>query len=212
MPVIGALFVVSSDLIPVLFTDIYRDSVPIFRIWMAVQLLAILQPHGVLRVLGATRFMAAQNLLKLVLVVASVNVLIDRGGLRGAVLVIALASVVGKGLSLMRLSQLEGIAIVALLPWRSLMTTAAATITSAFLASTARAALGPSHVTGLIVALTVFGASYGALALAVGFRYREARSVHRHDANSNGKGAVSHEQGDFGPTSVALVDPRPQGT
>jgi len=212
MPVIGALIVVSSDLIPLLFTDAYRDSVPIFRVWMAVQLLAILQPHGVLRVLGATRFMAAQNLLKLVLVVASVNWLIDRWGLRGAVLVIAIAGSVDKALGLMRVGHLAAIPLVDVLPWRSLMTTASATVIAALLASTARAALGPSHLMGLIVALTVFGASYGAMAWWAETRRRAAQPVHCGDERSNGKHTASHQQGDSKRNPVTLAESRPQET
>jgi O-antigen/teichoic acid export membrane protein len=212
MPVIGALIVVSIDLIPLLFTDTYRASVPIFRMWMAVQLLAILQPHGVLRVLGATRFMAAQNFLKLVLVLASVNMLIDRWGLGGGVLVIAMAGTVGKALSLMRLSQLGAISLVDLLPWRSLMTTATATVIAGLLASAVRGMLGPSHLVGLIVALTVFGASYGAMALWAGAHHAVARPVQRRHESANGKSSASHQRGDSGRTSVTLADPRPQGT
>jgi hypothetical protein len=155
--------------------------------------------------------MAAQNVLKLVLVVASVNLLIDGWGLRGAVLVIAVTGAVGKALSLMRVSQLEAISLVDLLPWRSLMTTAAATVFAALLASTARAALGASHLTGLIVALTVFGVSYGAMIHWSGMRYLAARTVHRGDRSANGKDIARHEQWDAAGTSGALAEPRPEG-
>jgi hypothetical protein len=51
VPLLCVLGIAAHDLITVLFTDVYGASVPVFRIWLLVLLLAAVPAHGPLRVL-----------------------------------------------------------------------------------------------------------------------------------------------------------------
>jgi len=163
-PVLGLLFVASRDLITFLFTNAYAASIPVFRIWLLVPLFEMFQPHGVLRVYGETRFLAAQNLLKLLLVLCLINRLMASFHLTGAVLVSVLSALLGKGLSLTRMKRAGKIDLRRLLPWQSLAATAAATAAACLLAFSFRSRLDLRPLPALIWTGLTFTISFAALA------------------------------------------------
>jgi O-antigen/teichoic acid export membrane protein len=130
-PIIVLLAVVSSDLITMLFTDAYQTSVPLFRIWLLMYLLATFQPHGVFRACGDTRFLALQNFIKLMLAAFLLFSLVSAFGVSGAVWAAVLAVFAGKCILLVRLKHLNGFMASEVLPWRSLAWIAAASLLAA---------------------------------------------------------------------------------
>src|SRR5437867_456883 len=154
LPFLGLLFAASGDLIPLLFTNAYAASIPVFRVWLLVLFFATFQPHGVLRVYGRTRFLAAQNMLKLLVVVGLIQGLVSRFHLAGAVSVTALSALLGKGLSLLRIKRAGKIRVRDLLPWRSLAANLAATAAACALALALRSRLGLSPLPALLATAT----------------------------------------------------------
>jgi O-antigen/teichoic acid export membrane protein len=119
VPLLCVLGIAAHDLITVLFTDVYGASVPVFRIWLLVLLLAAVPAHGPLRVLDDTRVLALQTFAKLLLVAVFTIPFLTVFGLPGAVLVALAAMLFGKSLLLRRLAKRTGSPLSRVLPWRS---------------------------------------------------------------------------------------------
>jgi O-antigen/teichoic acid export membrane protein len=119
-PLVGLLLVAASDLIVFMFTESYRESVPIFMIWSTITLFATFQTDGVLRVYAATRFIFLLNAIRLIFIVSSINWFLSVFHLLGAVMVTVIATFIGKGLALVRVKGLLQTGLSQLLPWRAL--------------------------------------------------------------------------------------------
>ncbi len=64
-PLVALVVVEARDIIVTLFTAKYVASIPLFRVWSGLILLATLQVDGVLRVFAETRFLFLLNLMRL---------------------------------------------------------------------------------------------------------------------------------------------------
>lgn len=154
-PVVALLQVAASDLIVFLFTDSYRDSVPIFRIWSLALALSVLQTHSVLRVYAATRFMFLVGALKLLLIAGLIGTALTAFGLPGAVLVTLGVGLATTALMLGRMKTLLGVGLGRLVPWRDLAGIGAAAASAGLVALVAGTFVeGPAlfrlAVTGLV--------------------------------------------------------------
>ena len=159
-PLVGVLLVAASDLIVVLFTESYRASVPIFMIWTTLTLLAALQTDGFLRVYAETRFILLQNAVRLLFIVASITWFISTFQLLGAVLVTAIAAVIGKGLALARIKSLLQVGLSQLLPWRGLAGIFIAAAAAGLPALMVESALDGPKLPLLVITSVVYTASY----------------------------------------------------
>jgi O-antigen/teichoic acid export membrane protein len=166
-PLAALLIVAAEALIPWLFTDAYRASVPIFRLWTCGVFVAPFLVEGVLRVFAATRTLVLLSTAQLLLVVTLIQPAIGRFGLAGAVLVSLLATAMAKALALAFAARHLG-AGARLLPWRRLMGTGAATGVAAAATIAVQATAGLADLPALLLDGLVFGAVYGALVLAWG--------------------------------------------
>ena len=162
LPLLGALFVVSRDLLSVLFTEAYAGSVPVFRIWLAGLLLVALPAHGPLRVLGDTRFLALQTMVKLTIVVVFIDVFLSAFGLMGGALVSVAAVLVGKSMLLARLGHRTGVPLPQILPWRGFAGIVLAGAAAA-VAAVAVGAVMRSGVERLLVTAVTYGSTYAVL-------------------------------------------------
>jgi O-antigen/teichoic acid export membrane protein len=156
------LFLASGDLIIFLFTNVYSSSIPVFRVWLLSFLLVSLQPHGVLRAYGDTRFLAIHNVLKLLIVAVLIQGFVSAFGLTGAVGVTVLALFAGKCMLLFRLKRLSGATLSRVLPWRSLAGIAAMSVSAAL----PLLALRYNFDWPILVRLVSLGATY-----AVGYAF-----------------------------------------
>lgn len=119
-PLVGVLIAGSRELIVLLYTSSYLDSVPIFRLWTLTILLVPLFTEGVLRVFAATRMLLVLNLIQLGIIVALIGPFLSVFGLPGAVLITVTGTAVARLLGLVRIRGLLDGSVRRLLPWRRL--------------------------------------------------------------------------------------------
>jgi O-antigen/teichoic acid export membrane protein len=117
-PLVALVVVEGRDIILALFTAKYAASIPLFRVWSALILLATLQVDGVLRVYAETKYILMLNLMRLAIVAALIAPSMKYFQLLGPVGVILLATVAFKAGALIRVIRLFGISWAQLLPWR----------------------------------------------------------------------------------------------
>src|SRR5206468_7069585 len=169
--------VVAHALITVLFTRNYLASVPLFRIWSTLILLATLQTDGVLRAYADNRSLLALSFTRLALIAGLISLFMSAWGMGGAVLVTLLAGVVGKGLALARIKRLMRVGLADLLPWRSLAGAAAAAALSALPASLVTAAPGLPGPARLVVAGLAYALCYAGLVHRFGLLSRAEKDT-----------------------------------
>src|SRR5262249_13634776 len=126
LPFVACVLVCARQLIVLLYTKAYAASVPIFMLWSLMTLLAVIQIDSVLRVYAETRFLFLLHAVGVLIVVSSVPWFLSMFQLPGAVLATLVASVLVKGLGLLRVKRLLGTDWRYLLPWRSLASIGAA--------------------------------------------------------------------------------------
>jgi len=162
-PLMALLLVCAPTLIVFLFTERYRDSVPIFMIWSLSIALHALPTDGVLRVYAATRFLLALSATRLLLIAVLVGAFISRWGLRGAVLATILLAVAAKAAGLLRMRRLMGVGISELLPWRDLAGIAGAAAAAALPALALSATLEAPAFAHLALVGIVYAGCYAAI-------------------------------------------------
>jgi O-antigen/teichoic acid export membrane protein len=167
-PLVALIVVTAPRLIPFLFTDAYKASVPIFMVWSLSILFAVFQTDGVLRVFAQTRFLFLMNLSRLAVIAALMTWSLNNLHLIGAVLVTMVGILVAKTMALMRIRSLLKAPIRHLMPWLSLggiaIVSMLAAIPAAFISS--RLTLASIYV--LPIAGMAFVAAYAAQLLAFG--------------------------------------------
>jgi hypothetical protein len=118
LPLAALVMVESRDIILALFTPKYAASIPLFRVWSGLILLATLQVDGVLRVYAETRYILMLNLMRLAVIAILIAPSMKYFHLLGPVGVILLATIAFKAGALIRIVRLLGISWAQLLPWR----------------------------------------------------------------------------------------------
>ena len=169
VPLVGLLLVTAGVLLPFLFTDAYRASVPIFMVWTASFLLAALPLDGVLRAFADTRALFVISALKLAFIAGSIGWLLSEFHLLGAVAATVASAFVAKGLMLARAGRLMRLRAGELLPWGALAAIAgcgaAAAVPALLVMEAATPIPAPAR---LLAAGLAYAAGYGALILVLG--------------------------------------------
>ncbi|MBV8843473.1 MAG: oligosaccharide flippase family protein [Bryobacterales bacterium] len=120
LPLTALMMSGAHEIILMLYTPRYRESVPLFTIWALLILTSTLQVDGVLRVFAETRFLLVLNLTRLAIVAGLIQVSLRSLHLAGPVIVIVLANACFKLLALVRMRKLLNCSFGQLLPWRRL--------------------------------------------------------------------------------------------
>ncbi len=155
------LYVCGPTLLTFLFTERYRDSVPIFRLAIFAIPLAALPLDGVMRARAQNRFVLAVSVVKLALTVPMVVAGFHLYGLRGAMGGWVAAEAATRGILLLRAGHLLG-GMRYLLPWRTLsMQALAAAVAAPVGAVVLRLTQGP-----VLLRLVLCGAATGLAYLA----------------------------------------------
>jgi O-antigen/teichoic acid export membrane protein len=175
-PMVALLMAVSREVITFLFTDAYAASAPIFALWVVTIALSILQTDGVMRVHAQIRYLFLVNLARLALIVVLIQPLMSWFGLLGPVLVTILAMAGAKGLHLLRLKQLMGLRLAALLPWGSLAAIASVSALSVLPVLAVRGVLEGPRLVLLVAEGTVYGLTCLSLLLMTGVIHPEERA------------------------------------
>jgi O-antigen/teichoic acid export membrane protein len=166
-PLVVFLVAMASQVITVLFTRQYLASVPVFQLWTCVLVLAVPCVDAVLRARAQTRFLLGLNLLRLALVVGLIGWWLDAFGLPGAVLAMLAATAVTRVIALVRIARVMSVRIAAVLPWRSLATTAACAVTAGVPAVWSANVVAMPPIASLAIGAAVYGLVYAGLCLRV---------------------------------------------
>ena len=157
---VGGLVVTAGILIPLLFTQAYAASAPLFMVWSLSMFFAAVMTDSVLRVNADTRFLIIQNLIRLAVVAAAIFWFLDLFGLMGAVLVTLLSTLTAKVVGLSRICKLMGCSPRQVLPWRSLAGIAIITVIAMIPAQLLKAVLHLPLLPSLFVTGAVYGLSF----------------------------------------------------
>jgi O-antigen/teichoic acid export membrane protein len=120
MPIGIGLAVLAQPFIVTLYTSKLQAAVPIFSVWALTVLPAIIAVDAVLRAYAQTRWLLVMNAVRLGFVVALIGWFLGAFGLVGAVLVTLLATVVAKGVAVLRIATLMQVRVADVLPWWAL--------------------------------------------------------------------------------------------
>ena len=168
VPMVGGLLVVAEELIVILFTDAYADSVPVFMVWTGTLLMMSVLTDAVLRVYAQTRFLVFLNLVRLALVVVLVGVFLKAFGVLGAVWVTIAATFAAKVIGLARAMSLMRTSVSKLMPWRELAAVIVITAGAATLAFSVKSALILPDLLLMLTAATVFAGAFFMLLMLFG--------------------------------------------
>lgn len=167
-PLVALVIVEGRDVILALYTAKYAASVPLFRVWSALILLATLQIDGVLRVFAATRFILVLNLMRLAIVGTLIAPSMHFFGLLGPVGVILLATIAFKVAGLVRVGRLFEVGIQELLPWRRTALLALASAGAGVAVLFAKLPLAMRPLPLLLISSSVYCVAYCALVWRMG--------------------------------------------
>lgn len=166
-PLAAFLVLMAHEVIVILFTAAYEASVPIFMLWSLTMLTSVLVVDGVLRVYAQTRYLVAQNVMHLAIVAGLAGTFLTMFGLKGAVLVTLLATLVVKSAGVVRICRLMQVSFSEALPWRRLATAASCAVVAAAPVYAITRSLALPPLMALPVSAAAYALSYGALCYAV---------------------------------------------
>jgi O-antigen/teichoic acid export membrane protein len=133
VPLFVAMWLLAAAFIEALFTADYLDAVPIFRVYLLLLPLIMLNDHAVLRACARTGFIFVANTAAVVVSLILVPILVTRFALVGAVAGFVGGMAVMKILGLGKVAALLNVPFHDLLPWRALAKTFAASLITAVL-------------------------------------------------------------------------------
>jgi O-antigen/teichoic acid export membrane protein len=162
-PLAVFLMVMARDIIIVLFTPRYLESVPIFRLWTSTIIFSVLCVDAVLRANAHTRLLLALNVLRLSIVAIFISALLTYYGLNGAVLVTLLATAVVRIIGIVRIGRFMDAGVRDVLPWAQLTKIAAFATIAAVPAYFIAQSTNPYRLTVLLSAGAAYAVIYGAL-------------------------------------------------
>lgn len=118
---VGIFFIlIAPDMIGLLFTDAYRESVPLFRISALGILTAVFLTDGMLRCYAQIPFILFATIAKIALTLLLILPLINLAGLTGAVFTTILVMYIGKGMMLWKIKRMMEASWREFLPWGKL--------------------------------------------------------------------------------------------
>ena len=177
VPLTALLLIIARDLIVMLFTDAYVESIPVFLVGVTAILFAAVPIDGLLRVYAKTRSLLVMNLVRLALIVALIHWSITSFGLPGAIAVTVLALAVGKAIGLFTAASLWGVSIGRLLPWRQLVLISVVSLCAALPALALVYGLEAASLMRILAISVVYGSAYAAMALVFGLISRHERAL-----------------------------------
>jgi O-antigen/teichoic acid export membrane protein len=169
LPLAGLLVVAAPVFIELLFSPVYLEAVPIFRVTAASAVLAILPLDGVMRARAQNRFMLALSGGKLLTTVPLVLGGLASAGPMGALLGWVAAEALARAVMLHRAARLFAVPPRRILPFASLARQLAATLVGMPVAWLALSLVSGPLVVRLAACGIAFAAAYLGLAWARGW-------------------------------------------
>lgn len=163
---VGIFFVlIAPDMIALLFTDAYRESIPLFQISALGIPPAVFLTDGMLRCYARIPFILLTTSAKIVLTLLLILPLIHLAGLTGAVLTTVLVMYLGKGMMLWKIRKMMETSWGEFLPWGKLAGTLFLAVSVFLPAVFLRQTLSISPFTALIFDTLFYWTVYGAILL-----------------------------------------------
>ena len=166
MPLVAVLLVVANPLIPLLYTQKYVASVPVFMVGTVMILLAAVMTDSVLRVYAQTRYLIVLNVIRLGVVAGAIMAFMALMGIVGAVVATVFATLVFKLLGLVRIKRLLNSSFSRILPWGGLARVALIATAGALPSLIVKLWLigsGVAPVVILLIAVLIYFALYAVL-------------------------------------------------
>jgi O-antigen/teichoic acid export membrane protein len=176
-PMCGLLIVNASHLITLLFTSAYAASIPIFMVWSISILFAAFQTDSVLRVFAQNRTLILINLVRLAAIALSINWLLSKFHLIGAVMVTLAGILIAKTMALIRIKSLLQASMTTVLPWKNLGTTLMVAMLAAIPALFVNAKLDAPGIVVLPLCGMAYMISYSILTFAFGLLSESERAA-----------------------------------
>lgn len=163
---VGIFFVlIAPDMIALLFTDAYLESIPLFQISALGILPAVFLTDGILRCYARIPFILLTTSAKIVLTLLLIIPLIRIAGLTGAVLTTVLVMYLGKGMMLWKIRKMMETSWGEFLPWGKLAGTLFLAVSVFLPAVFLRQTLSIAPFTALIFDTLFYWTVYGAFLL-----------------------------------------------
>jgi O-antigen/teichoic acid export membrane protein len=175
-PLVGALLLLSHDVIVFLFTEAYKASVPIFMVGVSAILFSAVPIDGLLRVYAKTTTLLALNVIRLAFVAALMYGFVALFGLVGAILVTVAALAVGKAVGLAAMAKVWRVGWAQVLPWRQLAAAGAAAAAAALPALALSYGLQAAAPVRLVIVGALYAGTYVGLALLFGLLREDERA------------------------------------
>jgi hypothetical protein len=173
---VALLIATSREVITFLFTDAYAASAPIFALWSLTIALSVLQTDAVMRVHAQIRFLFFVNLLRLAVIVASIQALMGGFGLIGPVLATLFAMALAKVLHLWRMGRVMNLKASQLLPWPALGAILAVSVIAVAPLLVVQALAAGSRPVVLLIGTAGYGLTYVLLLVTTGVVTVEERA------------------------------------
>jgi O-antigen/teichoic acid export membrane protein len=159
-PLAALVVIASREIIVLLYTQKYIESVSILRVWSVLILLSAFPVDGVLRVFARTRLILILNLVRLAIIAGLMKWFFGTLHLLGPALVIVLAALVFKIAAIARMKTLFETTFAELLPWRSLANLVCAVVGAGLAALIIKSQLHVATLPLLLATSSVYVAAY----------------------------------------------------
>lgn len=176
-PVFVFLFCYADEIITLLFTDNYKDSIPIFRIFIfLIPLSAILVQH-VPRAFSETGFILKNNLICLFLTVLFGMLFINYFGIMGPALGFILANLIWKIIHLNKCKKMVNTDLRKLLPFGSMTNVALISIVVGIMITNLKVFLPGSKLISISVSYILYSVIYVALFWKTGILIQNEKQI-----------------------------------
>ena len=160
VPVCLLLIVLRAEFIEVLFTAVYRDSVPIFAVGAFILPLSAMLEDAILRVYDDTRVLLGITIATCLVLLGALYPLVASWGLVGAALSSVLALLVNRLLLMWRSAQLLEMPLYDFVPWRDYAKVIVFSLVSAATAEASRHVLSVNALATVLLVSATFASVY----------------------------------------------------
>ena len=121
IPVVIFLGLLAKSIIILLFTNQYINSVPVYRIFLLIIMIHILNPSVVLRACKKTKTIFISHLFSMITAIILSYILIQNYGMIGGAVSFILSSLVRTLIQVKKVKEILSLSLLSLLPWHNML-------------------------------------------------------------------------------------------
>jgi len=121
IPIVILFGLLAKSIITLLFTEQYIESVPVYRIFLLIILLHIVNPSVVLRACKKTKTIFISHLCSMIIAIILSYILIKNYGMIGGAISFILSSLVRTLIQVIQVKKVLSLSLLSLLPWYSIL-------------------------------------------------------------------------------------------